>query len=126
MLREVTAIVRSSKWKATAEALRDAGFVAMTRQRVYGRGRQKGLRYPSAGSGQAGAGIPVLPKWMLTLMVEDFQVDAAVAALVSANRTGEIGDGKIFISVLGNALRLSDRQEGAEALNTLLPQEALP
>jgi nitrogen regulatory protein PII 2 len=125
MLRELTAIIRSSKWKATTEALRAAGFVAMTRQRVYGRGRQKGLRYgtdPSAG------GIPVLPKWMLTLVVEDAQVDAAIAAMVAANRTGEIGDGKIFVSNMGGALRLSDLEKDAAALDQKLPvlSEAKP
>jgi nitrogen regulatory protein PII 2 len=118
MLRELTAILRSNKWKATVEALREAGFPALTRQRVYGRGRQKGLRY----SDEPGAGgIPVLPKWMLTLVVEDSQVDAALAAIVSANRTGEIGDGKIFVSRLGGALRLSDRQRDAAALDLALP-----
>ena len=76
MLRELTAIIRSNKWKATAEALRNAGFPALTRQRVYGRGRQKGLRY---GTEPGAGGIPVLPKWMLTLVVEDEQVDAALS-----------------------------------------------
>lgn len=128
MLREVMAVIRSGKWKATSEALRQAGFLAMTRQRVYGRGRQKGLRYgqagsPSAGSGQApSGGIPVLPKWMLTLVVEDAQVDALVQAITAANRTGEIGDGKIFISSIGGALRLSDLQQGAAALDQTLPK----
>lgn len=120
MLREITAILRSNKWKATLEALRQAGFFALTRQRVYGRGRQKGLRYgvePGAG------GIPAFPKWMLTLVVEDADVDAAMAAIVAANRTGEIGDGKIFISTVSDALRLSTLERGADALR--LEMEAL-
>ena len=119
MLRELTAIVRSNKWKATAEALRNAGFPALTRQRVYGRGRQKGLRY---GSEPGAGGIPVLPKWMLTLVVEDGQVDRAIEALIAANRSGEIGDGKIFVSKIGGALRLSDLKTGIEALDVTLPQ----
>ena len=126
MLRELTAVIRSNKWKATAEALREAGFPALTRQRVYGRGRQKGLRYPStelrAGSTSDSGGIPVLPKWMLTLVVEDSQVDRAMAALIAANRTGEIGDGKVFVSILGGALRLSDMQTDAGALDVSLPK----
>ena len=126
MLRELTAIIRSNKWKATAEALRNAGFPALTRQRVYGRGRQKGLRYPSASSGQVPgdtgfSGIPVLPKWMLTLVVEDSQIDKAMAALIAANRSGEIGDGKVFVTKLGGALRLSDMKTGADALDVKLP-----
>jgi nitrogen regulatory protein PII 2 len=118
MLRELTAIIRSNKWKATAEALRNAGFPALTRQRVYGRGRQKGLRY---GSEPGAGGIPVLPKWMLTLVVEDEQVDAALAAIVAANRSGEIGDGKIFVSKLGGALRLSDLVMNSDAVDVSLP-----
>jgi nitrogen regulatory protein PII 2 len=115
MLREITAIIRANRWKATAEALFEAGFPALTRQRVFGRGRQKGLRY-SAASGQTG-GIAALPKWMLTLMVEDAQVDAALAAIIQANRSGMIGDGKVFIARLDRVLRLSDGAEGAEALD---------
>jgi nitrogen regulatory protein PII 2 len=120
MLRELTAIIRSNKWKATAEALRNAGFPAMTRQRVYGRGRQKGLRY---GTEPGAGGIPVLPKWMLTLVVEDEQVDAALAALVAANRSGEIGDGKVFVGKLSGALRLSDLVMNSDAVDVTLPQK---
>lgn len=118
MLREVTAIIRSNKWKLTSDALRAAGFLAMTRQRVYGRGRQKGLRY---GTDPASGGIPVLPKWMITLLVEDAHVDEAVKALVEANRSGEIGDGKIFISKMEGALRLSDKAIDAAALGMTAP-----
>jgi nitrogen regulatory protein PII len=116
-LREITALIRSSRWTATLEALRQAGFVAVTRQRVYGRGRQRGLRYGLEDLGAAQPGIPVLPKWMLTLVLEDHDVDAAVAAIVAANRTGSIGDGKIFISRVGQALRLSTLELGARALS---------
>lgn len=119
MLREITVVIRSGKWKATSEALRQAGFLAMTRQRVYGRGRQKGLRY---GTDPLSGGIPVLPKWMLTLFVEDAQVDAAVQAIVAANRTGVIGDGKVFISSVAGVTRLSDMQVGAAALDQTLPK----
>ncbi|HXC65270.1 MAG TPA: P-II family nitrogen regulator [bacterium] len=116
-LREINAIIRTSRWKATLEALRQAGFSAVTRQRVYGRGRQRGLRYAPAEDGSpAGAGIPVLPKWLLTLVLEDHDVDAAVAAIIAANRTGSIGDGKIFISRIDQTLRLSTLETNAQAL----------
>ena len=59
---------------------------------------------------------------MLTLVIEDSQVDQALAALVAANRSGEIGDGKVFVSTLGGALRLSDLKTDAEALDVSLPQ----
>ncbi|HTB21834.1 MAG TPA: P-II family nitrogen regulator [bacterium] len=114
MLREITAIIRANRWKPTAEALWEAGFPALTRQRVFGRGRQKGLRY--SGDPGSSSGIGVLPKWMLTLVVEDARVDAALAAICKANRSGMIGDGKIFITRLDQVTRLSDGAEDAAAL----------
>jgi nitrogen regulatory protein PII len=118
MLREIIAVVRAGKWKDTADALSAAGFPALTRQRVFGRGRQRGLRYSSDPSQ---GGIPVLPKWMLTLLVEDSQVDAALEAILQANRSGSIGDGKVFITRLDDVLRLNDGAAGSVALETDRP-----
>jgi nitrogen regulatory protein PII 2 len=121
MLREMTIIVRANKWRPTAQALVQAGFPALTRQRVFGRGRQKGLRY----SGQSQDGIAVLPKWMLTLLLEDERVDAAMAAVFSANRSGMIGDGKIFITRLDRVMRFSDGGQDREALRLFPPVATL-
>ncbi|MES2200615.1 MAG: P-II family nitrogen regulator [candidate division FCPU426 bacterium] len=103
-MREICAVIRSGAWRRTLLALEAAGFGAVTRQRAYGRGKQGGLRY-----GDGPEGIRLLPKWVLTLVVEDHDVEAAVAAIMTANRTGAIGDGKIFICPLGQTI--SVRQE---------------
>ncbi|MGH7442150.1 MAG: P-II family nitrogen regulator [bacterium] len=118
MLHEIVAVIRTNKWKPTAEALLTAGFPALTRQRVFGRGRQRGLRYAGSGFGSSAGGVAVLPKWMFTLLVEDERVDAALAALLSANRSGMIGDGKVFICPLGVVGRFSDGATGRAALET--------
>jgi nitrogen regulatory protein PII 2 len=124
MLREITAIVRANKWKDTAEALYEAGFPAVTRQRVFGRGRQQGLKYSSD---PTRGGIPLLPKWMFTLLLEDAQIDAALAAILKANQSGSIGDGKVFITRLDGVSRLRDGAEGTNALDIEpLSLEVLP
>ena len=110
-IREITAIIRSGKWSDTARELRAAGFHAVTRQRALGRGKQKGL---SRGGG--GVRVRLLPKWLLSLAVEEGQVEAAVEALIRANRTGEIGDGKIFVSPVGGVLRVRTEETGYPAL----------
>jgi nitrogen regulatory protein PII 2 len=111
MMKEITVIIRSGKWGATARELKEAGFHAMTRHRAMGRGKQKGLRY-----GEEGAGVRLLPKWLLILAVEEAQVDDAVAALIRANRTGEIGDGKLFVSPVKETLRVRTEEIGYPAL----------
>jgi nitrogen regulatory protein PII 2 len=111
MMKEITFILRSSQWNKTVRELREAGFYAMTRHRAMGRGKQKGLSY-----GEEGAGVRLLPKWLLILVVEEAQVDAAVAALIRANRTGEIGDGKIFISPVVATQRVRTDEIGYPAL----------
>lgn len=110
MMKEISAVIRPGKWSATARELKEAGFSAMTRHRVMGRGKQKGL------SGGSGPGVRLLPKWWLILVLEEAQVDDAIAALIRANRTGEIGDGKIFVSPVAETLRLRTEEIGYPAL----------
>lgn len=114
MMKEITAIIRPSKWPETLQKLGEAGILGLTRQRIYGRGKQKGLRYSEAEGGLEG--ISFLPKWMVTLVVEDEQVDRILAAIISANRTGEIGDGKIFIGSLSEVVRVRTNENEELAL----------
>jgi nitrogen regulatory protein PII len=111
MLKEITVILRPGKWGDTLKALEAAGFGGFTRRRVYGRGKQSGLRY-----GDGTGGIQVLPKWMLTLFAEESQVDALVKVILEANKTGEIGDGKIFVSPVGSVVRIRTNETGRLAL----------
>jgi nitrogen regulatory protein PII 2 len=113
MMKELMVVIRSGNWPRTWEKLREAGFQAVTRQRAYGRGKQKGLRYgPEADAG----GIHELPKWLVTLVVQDSEVEKAVAAVISANQTGEIGDGKVFVCPVQDAVRIRTDEKGELAL----------
>lgn len=90
-MKMIRAIIRPEKVDAVAEALDAAGFPALTRIDVFGRGRQKGIKvgdivYDS------------LPKAMLMIVVEDEQLEKAVKVIQGSSYTGNIGDGKIFIS----------------------------
>jgi nitrogen regulatory protein PII 2 len=114
MIKEVVAVIRSGKFAETLVKLEAAGINGFSRQRVYGRGKQRGLRY----SGKAGEdqGIGFLPKWMVTVAVEESKVASVVEALTEANRTGEIGDGKVFICPVSECVRVRTNESGEQAL----------
>lgn len=114
MIKEIVAIIRTGKWPETLMKLEEIGIVGFTRQRVYGRGKQRGLRYTSDIEDQRG--ISFLPKWMVTIVAEDSKVDALVEALLKTNRTGEIGDGKIFICPVLDAVRIRTNESEEYAL----------
>ena len=117
-MKEVMAIIRRERVDATKEALLKAGFPAMHLCNVEGKGRQSGLRYAEkSGEGmEESPGIRFLPKKMLTLVVRDKDLDAAVDAIVKANQTREIGDGKIFVSPISDSMRIRTEEHGEEAL----------
>ncbi|MBI2884712.1 MAG: P-II family nitrogen regulator [Candidatus Omnitrophica bacterium] len=90
-MKLLRAIVRPDREEAVANALEAAGIVSLTKMDVLGRGQQRGI--------QVGASFyDEIPKVQLLIVVEDAQVDAAVAAIEAAAKTGQYGDGKIFIS----------------------------
>jgi len=111
-LKEVIAIVRPRMATATKVELQKAGIPTLTAMRVVGRGRQGGLAYPGPGT----ARVHYLPKCLLMLAVPEGDVERAIAAIVRANRTGEIGDGKIFVAPLGDARRIRTGERSAEAI----------
>lgn len=113
-MKEIIAIIRSNKWQETKTRLMEAGVSSYTVQRVYGRGRQKGLKYQSK-SGLDG--ISYLPKRMLTVFVDEKEVQGVVELIIKANRTGEIGDGKIFVSPLGEVQRVRTGEQGVAVLS---------
>lgn len=114
-MKEIIAIIRPNKWPRTKAALLEEGFNAFTVHRVYGRGRQKGLQYLSK-SRQVVEGICFLPKRMVTLFVPDEEAEKAVAVLSESNKTGEIGDGKIFVCPLETVQRVRTGEKGTEVL----------
>lgn len=122
-MKEVAAIIRREKVKSTKEALAEAGFSSLYMCDVEGRGKQRGLRYrsmPKLGEEEAAkardVGMRFLPKKMLTMMVRDEDVSRVVGVVIKTNQTREIGDGKIFISQINDAVRVRTGDRGEEAL----------
>lgn len=115
-MKEVLAIIRPERWTATKAALGRLGLPAFTHRRVLGRGRARGLRYmPRAGAAPRTA-VAWLPKRMIFWVVEDHAVTSIVQALVEANQTGHLGDGKVFVLPLEEAMRVRTGQRGEAAL----------
>lgn len=114
-MKEIVAVIRSNRWQKTRVRLVEEGFSSFTVQRVYGRGRQKGLNYLSK-SGTLEEGIRYLPKRMVTLFVNDEDAEHVIRVLVEANQTGEIGDGKIFVCPLEGVERIRTGEKEKEAL----------
>lgn len=115
-LREILAFLRPGKHHLTRQALEAAGVVAYTTFRVLGRGRQRGLRFPTAEQGEAA--VQFLPKQCLSILVQESQVHQAVEAIHKVNRTGkgEHGDGKVFVLDVTEVVRISTDERGREAL----------
>jgi nitrogen regulatory protein P-II 1 len=112
-LKKVEAIIRPFKLDEVKIALVNAGVVGMTVSEVRGFGRQKGQTERYRGSEYT---VEFLQKLKIEIVVEDEQVDMVVDKIVNAARTGEIGDGKIFISPVDNVVRIRTGEKNVEAI----------
>ena len=112
-MKKVEAIIRPFKLDEVKIALVNAGIVGMTVSEVRGFGRQKGQTERYRGSEYT---VEFLQKLKLQLVVEDDQVDMVVEKIISAARTGEIGDGKIFISPVSDVVRIRTGEKDTEAV----------
>jgi nitrogen regulatory protein PII len=111
-MKKVEAIIRPFKLEDVKIALVNAGIVGMTVSEVRGFGRQKGQVERYRGSEFT---VEFLQKLKLEIVVDDDKVDTVVGAIQDAARTGEIGDGKIFVSTIDAVVRIrtGDRDSGA-------------
>jgi len=112
-LKKVEAIIRPFKLDEVKIALVNAGIVGMTVSEVRGFGRQKGQTERYRGSEYT---VEFLQKLKIEIVIEDDQVDMVVEKVISASRTGEIGDGKIFISPVDQIIRIRTGERGMEAI----------
>lgn len=112
-MKKVEAIIRPFKLDEVKIALVNAGIVGMTVSEVRGFGRQKGQTERYRGSEYT---VEFLQKLKLEIVVEDDQVDMVVDKIISAARTGEIGDGKIFISPVEKIIRIRTGEVNMEAI----------
>ena len=112
-MKKVEAIIRPFKLDEVKIALVNAGIVGMTVSEVRGFGRQKGQTERYRGSEYT---VEFLQKLKIEIVVEDELVDTVVDKIVAASRTGEIGDGKIFISPVGDIIRIRTGEKNMEAI----------
>lgn len=122
-MKEIMAFLRPNKIGATKKALEDMGYPSMTAVSVTGRGRQRGIAHELGYEvpeslltpGRSGT-VKYVPKRMLVLVVPDGAVQSIVDTLIKTNQTGQIGDGKIFIRTLTDAVRVRTQETGEIAL----------
>lgn len=112
-MKKVEAIIRPFKLDEVKIALVNAGIVGMTISEVRGFGRQKGQTERYRGSEYT---VEFLQKLKVEIVVEDDQVDMVVDKIILAARTGEIGDGKIFISPVERIIRIRTGENNTEAV----------
>jgi nitrogen regulatory protein P-II 1 len=112
-MKKIEAIIQPSKLDSVKEALIAMGVEGMTASEVRGHGRQKGHREVYRGREY---NVDLLPKVKLEVVVSDARVDEIVRALSAAARTGRIGDGKIFVYNIDEAIRIRNDDRGEAAL----------
>ena len=113
-MNKIEAIIRPERLTAVKDALADAGFVGLNMVPVTGRGTQRGV--VSQGRGGGSVVIDMLPKTKLEMVVRDSDTDQVCEIIIDAARTGEIGDGKIFISSVSEIIRVRTGERGEPAL----------
>jgi nitrogen regulatory protein P-II 1 len=112
-MKKVEAIIKPFKLEEVKDALGDLGIEGMTVTEVKGFGRQKGHTEIYRGSEYT---VDFLPKVKLEVVLPDNRVDVAVAAIVKAAKTGKIGDGKIFVYAVQEAIRIRTEEKGDQAV----------
>ncbi len=113
MAHLVTAIIKPFKLDDVKEALKAAGVVGITVSEVRGFGRQGGHSETYRGSEYK---IDFVPKVMLEIIIEDEDVTGVVDALVASAATGEIGDGKVWVTAVEELVRIRTGERGADAV----------
>lgn len=112
-MKKIEAIIRPFKLDEVKIALVNAGIVGMTVSEVRGFGRQKGQTERYRGSEYT---VEFLQKLKIEIVVDESQVDIVVDKIISAARTGEIGDGKIFVSPVDEIIRIRTGEKNTEAV----------
>jgi nitrogen regulatory protein P-II 1 len=112
-MKKIEAIIKPFKLEEVKDALGEVGIQGMTVGEVKGFGRQKGHTEIYRGSEYT---VDFLPKIKLEIVVADSSVEAAVNAIIKAAKTGKIGDGKIFVSPIENAIRIRTEEKGELAV----------
>jgi nitrogen regulatory protein P-II 1 len=112
-MTKVEAVIQTSKLDAVKDALEEIGVQGITILEARGHGRQKGHTEVYRGREYT---VDLLPKIKLEMVIPDDLVEKSVRTIIAAARTGQIGDGKIFISRVDDAIRIRNEERGETAL----------
>ena len=122
-MKEIIAIIRPKKVGATKDALEQAGFPGITATPVLGRGRQRGIAAelnfsidPQLLSKGKTGGMKYVPKRYINIVVSDRDVNLVIQTIIKVNQTAQIGDGKIFVLPIDNAIRIRTSETADNAL----------
>jgi nitrogen regulatory protein PII len=112
-MKKIEAIIKPFKLNEVKDALSEVGVEGMTVSEVKGFGRQKGHTEIYRGSEYT---VDFLPKIKIEVVLDDQQLDQAIAAIIKAAKTGKIGDGKVFVSPVEQAIRIRTEEKGDSAV----------
>ena len=112
-MKKIEAIIRIEKFEEVKEALKKAGYPGMTKTPVEGHGKQKGLKQQFRGTTFE---VEFPQKTKLEIVAQDIDVKGIVEAIVTSARTGEVGDGKIFVYPVESVIRVRTGERDGEAL----------
>lgn len=112
-MKKIEAIIRHYKLEDVKNALAQAGIQGMTVTETRGFGRQRGHKETYRGTEYT---VDFLPKIKLEIVVSDDLVGRAVETIISVGRTGQVGDGKVFITPLSDVIRIRTGETGADAI----------
>jgi nitrogen regulatory protein P-II 1 len=112
-MKKIEAIIKPFKLDEVKEALQEIGIQGLSVVEAKGFGRQKGHTELYRGAEYV---VDFLPKVKIELVIADDQTDAVIEAIVNAAKTGKIGDGKIFVSSVEQAIRIRTGEDGVDAL----------
>ena len=112
-MKKIEAIIKPFKLEEVKDSLAEIGIEGMTITEVKGFGRQKGHTEIYRGSEYT---VDFLPKIKVEIVVADGKIDAAVTAIIRAAKTGKIGDGKVFVSTIDDAVRIRTEEKGEQAV----------
>jgi nitrogen regulatory protein P-II 1 len=112
-MKKIEAVVQPSRLESVKDALVEIGISGMTISEVRGHGRQKGHTEVYRGNEYT---VDLLPKIKFEIVLPDAQVEAAIEAILKSAKTGKIGDGKIFVSGVEDAIRIRNVDRGEKAI----------
>lgn len=112
-MKKIEAIIRPEKLEDVRKALQDAGCNGVMITEIEGHGKQKGVVQQWRGEKYK---VELLPKIKFEVVIRDEDAERITKTIIKSAKTGEIGDGKIFISDISNAIRIRTEEKGEEAL----------